>query len=150
HHVDKLLPLNDAERAALCVLFLRGPQTPGEIRGRSGRLYEFRDPAEVEAVLQAFMTRPEPVVTKLPRMTGHKENRYAHLLCGPVSEDTVLGIEGPAVVPPAAGGKPTVDDDRIAALEARVDALRRDVEAIKERLAGGTSAVTSESEAAGI
>jgi len=111
-------------------------------------MHEFRDPAEVEATLQDLMTRKEPVVTKLPRMTGHKENRYAHLLCGPVSDEAVTGIEGPLVVPPTGAAKPAgADDARIAALEARVDALRRDVEAIKERLAGG---VASESEAAGI
>lgn len=141
HKVDRLVALNDAERAALCVLLLRGPQTTGEIRGRTGRLYEFRDPAEVESVLQGLMTRPEPVVTKLSRITGHKENRFAHLLCGTPGEASAVAsaeAPSPAVVPPSVAVNAA--NERIEALEAKVEALRRDVEAIKERLSGAFGA----------
>lgn len=133
HRVERLVPLTPPERAAICVLLLRGPQTTGEIRGRSGRLHEFRDPAEVESVLNALMTRPEPVVTKLGRVTGHKENRYAQLLTGPALEDAAATT--PAQAGPVVPVTP-VDDPRLAALEAKVEALRRDVDAIKERLSG--------------
>jgi len=131
HKFERLLSCSVAERAALCVLFLRGPQTPGEIRGRSGRLHEFKTPAEVEAVLNGFITRPEPIVAKLPRMTGHKENRFAHLFCGAVEGGGELPAE-PAVTQAGEQG-----EERLAALEQKIEALRRDVEAIKTRLSGG-------------
>jgi uncharacterized protein YceH (UPF0502 family) len=132
HHFDRLTSATPAERAVLCVLFLRGPQTPGEIRGRTGRLHDFKTPAEVEAVLNVLMTRPEPLVTKLPRQTGFKENRYAHLFCGPVSGDNAE-----SAAPETAA--PAVSPDRLEAIEEKLEALRRDVEAIKARLSGGSS-----------
>ena len=134
HKFDRLISASPAERAALCVLFLRGPQTPGEIRGRSGRLHEFKTPADVEAVLNGFITRPEPIVAKLPRMTGHKENRFAHLFCGPVEGD---GMPDEPAAPPAAALS-GAQDERLAALELKLESLRRDVDAIKSRLSGGS------------
>jgi uncharacterized protein YceH (UPF0502 family) len=79
--------LSEAERAVLCVLMLRGSQTIGELRGRTNRLYEFSDLAEVERALESLMTREDdpPLVMKLPRQAGQKEARYAHLLCGEVA-----------------------------------------------------------------
>jgi uncharacterized protein len=132
HQFDRLINATPAERAVLTVLFLRGPQTPGEIRGRTGRLHDFKTPAEVESVLNALMTRPEPVVARLPRATGFKESRYAHLFGGPLdTQATVAETPAPAAAP--------AGDDRVRQLEEKVDALRRDVEAIKERLAGSLS-----------
>jgi uncharacterized protein YceH (UPF0502 family) len=66
---------------------LRGPQTVGEIRGRTGRLYEFKELEEVELTLQALMTAQPPLAMKLPRQPGTKESRYAHLLAGEVQLD---------------------------------------------------------------
>lgn len=83
---DKL-SLSAAEAAAICVLMLRGPQTPGEIRGRADRLHQFAELSEVEEALDGLASREDPPVVKLPRQAGRKENRYAHLLCGPVSVD---------------------------------------------------------------
>ena len=134
HKFERLMPATPEERAALCVLLLRGPQTTGEIRGRSGRLYDFKGPAEVETVLQGLMTRPEPIVTKLGRMTGHKENRYAQLLSGALTEDASAPMV--PVTAPAAKTAPAASDERLEALESKVEALRRDVNAIKERLSG--------------
>jgi uncharacterized protein YceH (UPF0502 family) len=76
--------LAEQEVAVLCVLMLRGPQTVGEIRGRTGRLYEFKELEEVELTLQALMTAQPPFAMKLPRQPGTKESRYAHLLAGEV------------------------------------------------------------------
>jgi uncharacterized protein YceH (UPF0502 family) len=76
--------LAEQEVAVLCVLMLRGPQTVGEIRGRTGRLYEFKELEEVELTLQALMTAQPPFAVKLPRQPGTKESRYAHLLAGEV------------------------------------------------------------------
>ena len=67
--------------AVLCILMLRGPQTVGEIRGRTGRLYNFGDLAEVTETLDALINRPDdPYVLQLPRQSGRKEVRYGHLL----------------------------------------------------------------------
>lgn len=79
--------LAEQELAVLCVLMLRGPQTVGEIRGRTGRLYEFKELEEVELTLQALMTAQPPFAVKLPRQPGTKESRYAHLLAGEVQID---------------------------------------------------------------
>ena len=140
HKFERLVQTTPAERAALCVLLLRGPQTTGEIRGRSGRLHEFRDPAEVDSTLQALMTRAEPVVEKMGRQSGHKENRYRHLLGGAPAEEvsTPTGV-APVAASAAPAITPPPDDARLDALEKKVDALRRDVDAIKERLSGALS-----------
>jgi uncharacterized protein len=74
--------LSPEETAVMCILMLRGPQTPGEIKGRTGRLFNFENLSQVDETLQKLMTREKPLVVKLPRQTGMKEARYAHLLCG--------------------------------------------------------------------
>src|SRR5256714_12762678 len=82
HMMREVFALSPQELAAVCVLMLRGPQTVGEIRGRTGRLYEFADLSEVEATLEGLARRDEPLVAKLPRQAGRKEARYAQLLSG--------------------------------------------------------------------
>lgn len=85
HSVEEFFNLALQETAILCVLMLRGIQTVGEIRGRSGRLYEFSDLSEVELTLQGLIERqPQPLVAKLARQPGTKESRYSHLLSGVV------------------------------------------------------------------
>lgn len=76
------LQLTDQERGIVCILFLRGAQTPGELRSRTSRLAEFADVREVEAVLQQMMARG--LVVQLPREAGKRESRYAHLFSGEV------------------------------------------------------------------
>ena len=76
------LQLSAQERAVVCVLFLRGPQTPGELRSRTGRLAEFADVKAVEVVLQAMVQKD--MVVQLPREAGKRESRYAHLFSGAV------------------------------------------------------------------
>lgn len=79
------LELSSAESAVMCMLMLRGPQTPGELRGRTERMHAFDELSEVEALLEGLASREEsPLVVKLPRQPGRKENRYAHLLGGEV------------------------------------------------------------------
>lgn len=84
HRFGEAFHLAEQEVAVLCVLMLRGPQTAGEIRGRTGRLYEFKELEEVEMTLQALMSAERPLVVKLPRQPGTKESRCAHLLAGEV------------------------------------------------------------------
>jgi hypothetical protein len=112
------MSLHPAEIALLCVLMLRGPQTTGEIRTRSGRLFEFRDLKHVEVTLDALMTLPAPLVAQLPRQPGQKEVRYAHLLSGE-PQVTVSPEPAPIAV--------DSDPDRVAALEHAVDSLRTEL-----------------------
>jgi uncharacterized protein YceH (UPF0502 family) len=125
------LGLSPAESAALCVLMLRGPQTTGEIRGRSGRLHEFASLDEVESTLQTLTTRsPKPLVVRLPRQTGFKESRYAHLLAGPPG--AVLPEAAPEM---AAAGLNAPDDDRIARLTREVEEMRNELAELKAHFA---------------
>jgi hypothetical protein len=127
-----LLGLSPAETAALCVLMLRGPQTTGEIRGRSGRLHEFAGLDEVESTLQNLATRsPQPLVARLPRQPGFKESRYAHLLAGP--PDAALPEAAPEGRAATAVGPP--DDDRVARLTREVEELRRELAGLKTQFA---------------
>jgi uncharacterized protein YceH (UPF0502 family) len=113
------------EIAVLCVLLLRGPQTPGELRGRAERMHRFEALDDVQSALQKLMQREPPLAKVLPRQPGTKESRYAHLLAGDV------------VVPelPAPASAAVADDAaRIARLEEEVAALRRDVGEVKDQM----------------
>jgi len=85
HQFQEVLNLTRGQTALICVLLLRGPQTPGELRGRSERLHAFAELDEVQAVLQQLMQHGPPLAALLPRQPGTKEARYAHLLSGPVA-----------------------------------------------------------------
>ena len=110
--------LGRREAALLCVLMLRGPQTPGELRGRTERLHNFDDLEAVESTLQR-LTEME-YVKKLPRRTGFKEQRWAQLLCGDVEE------AGEAATPAVERGPS--DRDRIAKLEEEMAELKEQFE----------------------
>jgi uncharacterized protein YceH (UPF0502 family) len=126
HTLTDALLLTPAEVALLTVLMLRGPQTLGELRTRSERLFAFESLPEVEDALNALATRqPQPLAAKLPRTPGTKESRFVHLLAGPV--DPAAPEEKLAPVPLA--------PDRVAALEQETAALRREVEDLKQQLA---------------
>jgi len=112
------LNLGRRETAILCVLMLRGPQTVGEIKGRTERLYSFADLDETETVLHKMM---DTFVQKLPHAPGTKEPRYAHTLGGAVE------------VPQSAPAAPH-SSDRISALEAEVAQLREEVAELRRRL----------------
>jgi len=84
HILDKYCELEPPETAVVCVLLLRGAQTLGELRERTGRLYEFSGLGEVQETLDNLARREEPLVVKLERQPGQKELRYAHLLSGEV------------------------------------------------------------------
>ena len=107
--------LGRREAAVLCVLFLRGPQTTGELRGRTERLHEFDDLESVESTISRLTEMG--FVTTLPRQAGYKEPRHAHLMSGPVS------VEEGAAVSPGADRGPS-DRERISALEAALADLR--------------------------
>ena len=133
HKFNEVLEVSRPETAVLCVLLLRGPQTVGEIRTRTARLHEFESLAEAEAVLEALASRPDrPLVAKLPRQSGMKEQRYSQLL-GEVPEAPSEGSVGPG--PEAATLAVRAENERIAQLEGDVAALRQQMNELREQFA---------------
>jgi uncharacterized protein YceH (UPF0502 family) len=114
--------LDSQAHAVMTLLLLRGAQTPGELKSRSDRLAEFRDLAEVEAVLGRLGARNPPFAVRLPRLLGTKESRYMHLLCGEV--DAAALAEGEVA---AVGSAGLSLSDRVARLEADVAKLREEL-----------------------
>lgn len=90
HVFPKSYELNEEETALMCVLILRGPQTPGELRSRTAHLHQFESLARVEELLLGLSSRPDPLVVKLARQAGARESRFAHLLGGEVQADAVV------------------------------------------------------------
>lgn len=132
HLLDEVLKLGPRELAVLGVLMLRGPQTPGELHARTARLASFADIADLEGVLESLIARqPEPLATRLPRRPGQKEVRYAHLLGG---EPTQADAPEMADEPPLPPRRADVEDDRLAALERTVEALRAEIAAVRAEL----------------
>jgi hypothetical protein len=129
HRLPEVFNFDRRETAVLCVLLLRGPQTPGELRGRTERMYRFDDLAAVESTLSHLTEREPPLVKKLPRQLGTKESRYAHLLAGDVE-----GWSAPEEAQPAAltAGQ---DEQRMARLEAEVETLRKEIADLRLQLA---------------
>jgi len=128
--ITEALELKDPEAAVLCLLMLRGPQTPGEIRSRSGRLHEFADLEEVQSVLDTLSARPDPLVASLPRQPGMREIRWAHLLSGEV-EWTPTAPAEPR--PEAAALQVREEDERIARLEDEIRTLRQTLEELTQQ-----------------
>src|SRR5205814_3056547 len=85
HRLQEVFNFDRREIAILCVLLLRGPQTPGELRGRGERMYRFESLDDVESTLQKLMERQPSLVRVLPRQPGTKESRYKHLFSGDVT-----------------------------------------------------------------
>ena len=123
------LQLNAAEVAIICLLLLRGAQTPGELRSRSGRLHTFADNDEVVAALNGLIERePEPLVIKLPRTPGRRDAEHMHLFGAPVDIDAhVAAAEASSPAPASRRGG-------VAELSERVDRLEREVAELKEQL----------------
>jgi uncharacterized protein YceH (UPF0502 family) len=132
HRISETLNLGNRELAVLCALMLRGPQTAGELKGRTQRLHEFDDLGGVESCLSRLMERePEPLVVRLPRQPGAREHRYAHLLSGEV--------QVPEQEPPGRSLEATARPDpmleRVARLEAEFDSLKQDLRDLERQFA---------------
>lgn len=117
-----------AEQALMCVLLLRGPQTPGELRGRTERMHKFDEIAEVLAALEKLMQREPALAAVLPRQPGTKESRYAHLLSGPVD-----AMPTPPAEWPTDAGSP-IHDERITQLESALEELRQEVAELRQKI----------------
>ena len=123
------LQLSAQSLAILCELLLRGPQTPGELRTRAARLCAFDDLQQVETALQSMIERPEgPLLVKLPRESGRREARFAHLFCG-----EVVIPEGSSA-DDSSGSAAGTQRERIEQLEQQVEALQQDMAQIKSAL----------------
>ena len=127
HVMPEVLHLNPAELALMCVLMLRGAQTPGELRGNAARLHEFSGLEEVEQTLNALISHePEPLVVRLPRQVGQKEVRFSHLLSGEPKIEAVISA-------PVERVEKVTLERRVEALEAEVEDLRRQFEQFKKQ-----------------
>ena len=131
HRLQEAFNFTRGETAILCVLLLRGPQTPGELRGRTERMHRFEDLTEVQSTLQRLMQRDPPLARVLLRQPGTKESRYKHLLAGD-EEDLTDAARAPT---PASVPSQSAGSDRIARLEDEVANLHREFAELKEQLA---------------
>ena len=129
HRLQEVFNFDRREIAVLCVLMLRGPQTPGELRGRTERMYHFDSLDDVQGAVQKLMQREPPLAKVLARQPGTKESRYAHLLSG--------NVEGNAGAELVASDAPRAETDGIEMqrLQEEIAELRREVESLKSQFA---------------
>src|SRR3984885_7055778 len=135
HRLQEVFNFDRREIAVVCVLLLRGPQTPGELRGRTERMYHFEALDDVASTLDRLAQREPPLARILPRPPGTKESRYMHLFSGepPAADPAEATNVGRTLLSAGAGLHP--DADRLAALEEEVARLRQQVLEVQEQLA---------------
>jgi uncharacterized protein len=138
HHLGEIFNFSRAEAALICTLLLRGPQTPGELRGRTERLHHFNEIADVLAGLQKLIDRDPALAAVLPRQPGTKESRYAHLLSG--AAESIGASAGEFARAPQSiaaserGNGEHPADERIGILEQEVNELRRQLSALQQKV----------------
>ena len=132
HRLNETFNFHRHEIAILCVLLLRGPQTPGELRTRTERMYAFEDLESVHNALNLLAKREPPLVRVLPRQPGTKESRYVHLL-SPVAEGHIApevsdhrSVQAPTHAP---------GENQMAAMRAEIEALRSQVSELQRQFA---------------
>ena len=133
HRLQEVFNFDRREIAVVCVLLLRGPQTPGELRSRTERMYHFEALEDVVSTLDRLAQREPSLARVLPRQPGTKESRYAHLFSGepPMSDASIDGIRSPS--PATASSSAT--SDRLTALEEEVARLRQELSEVHQQLA---------------
>ncbi len=137
HHCQEVFNFTRGEVAVLCVLLLRGPQTPGELRGRTERMYRFDELSDAQNVLQRLMAREPALIKVLPRQPGTKEARYAHLLSGDVQGFEQASSSAHAAAYASASSQATDDPElreRVAQLESEVAELIRELGELREQV----------------
>ena len=131
HRLQEVFNFDRREIAVVCVLLLRGPQTPGELRGRTERMYQFEAPDDVVSTLDRLAQREPPLARVLPRQPGTKESRYTHLFAGePSIADLPVSTVSDFSTPSASSAI-----DRVAHLEEEVADLRRELSDLQQQLA---------------
>ncbi|HEV7217466.1 MAG: YceH family protein [Terriglobales bacterium] len=128
HRFQEVFNFTRAETAVLCVMLLRGPQTPGELRGRTERLHRFEDLTDVQSTLQRLMQRDPPLVTMLSRQPGTKESRYMHLLSGDLED------AAPPSAPSFSSSSFFSEENRLTTLEEEVSRLKKELDDVKQQL----------------
>ncbi len=129
HRLQEVFNFDRREIAVICVLLLRGPQTPGELRSRTDRMYHFEALDDIVSTLDRLAQREPPLARLLPRQPGTKESRYTHLFSGEVPETDLGRAPSPAY---AASGSTS---DRLKTLEEEVARLRQDLSHVQQQLA---------------
>ncbi|MBV9242061.1 MAG: DUF480 domain-containing protein, partial [Acidobacteria bacterium] len=129
HMLPTYYELEPAEVALMAVLMLRGPQTLGELRERTGRMHEFSGLDEVQESLGRLTSREDPLVTRLDRLPGQKDARFAHLLSGPIDTE-VLAVSHPTRAQAAES-----TNERITHLESEVTRLTTELDQLRETFA---------------
>lgn len=133
------LEFTPIQTAIICELLVRGPQTPGELRTRASRMAEVRDPSEIEEALDKLATRTDgPFVVRLPRESGRRDSRYAHLFSGDIQVEEApapaLAASAGALARPTAEPRGPSSNERIERLEDLVATLRRELDELKAQL----------------
>ena len=127
------LQLSPAEVAIVCLLLLRGPQTPGELRARSGRLHTFANNADVAVALEGLIDREtDPLLVKLPRTPGRKGSEYMHLFCGSIDVDAHAARASAAKTARAPRGSVAELVERVDRLEAELAELKKQLHIVPE------------------
>ena len=135
HWLGEAFNFSRAETALLCVLLLRGPQTPGELRGRTERMHRFDELTDVAAGLQKLMEREPSLAAVLPRQPGTKESRYAHLLSGAVeSLPAAMAAQASRAFVANDAGDNAGLEERVVQLEAAITELRREMAALRQKI----------------
>jgi uncharacterized protein len=130
HRLQEVFNFDRRETAVICVLLLRGPQTPGELRGRTERMYRFEALEDVQSAIQKLMDRQPPLARVLPRQPGTKESRYMHLLSGDRAPEYLESIA-------SSSPRSSSDDaqERISNLENQLALLRSEIAELRRELA---------------
>ena len=130
HVMPEIFHLSHTELSLMCLLMLRGPQTPGELHSRSGRMFDFTGLQDVEETLNSLIIKePDPLVARLARQPGQKETRFAHLLSGEIpAESLTESTPGREFSTPRPGSS-----ERITHLEQEVARLSDEVQSLQEQ-----------------
>jgi uncharacterized protein YceH (UPF0502 family) len=132
HRLQEVFNFDRREIAVVCVLLLRGPQTPGELRSRTDRMHHFEALDDIASTLDRLAQREPPLARVLPRQPGTKESRYMHLFSGePAVTDATDAVRAPS--PARLNSNPSAD--RLTALEQVVSSLRQELSEVQQQLA---------------
>ena len=132
HRMQEVFNFTRGESAILCVLLLRGPQTPGELRGRTERMHHFEDLDEVHSSLQRLMQREPALARVLPRQPGTKESRYIHLLSGDREDLGVATASAPHLH--STNSSHAAGDERLRALEDEVASMKKQIADLRQQV----------------
>ncbi len=128
HRVNTVFSLTKQQQAIICVLMLRGPQTLSELMTRTERLASFSDMDDIKHTLERLSQRDNPLIERIPRASGQREDRYVHLLGGPVDHSQLPAAKTSTASPSSSSN---ALEERIAQLEERLAAIEQELQALK-------------------